>query len=272
MVKTDSSQKQGLNGIAGIAETFADLSDKNRPIISAKASLFRDLATLSSGLKVAFLALIEVRNMRSINFKIILSGLIFGLFLADTSFAKTRCTDIFARIQTYELLGENEWVALLKTAQKSKTLPVRAFETLDRLRNSDVLAKARPFWKRILSIGPTPFQKFLDDIGLSEKYWNESKRRSLVLKQTRNQIFEFIGSRKDQETILVMEFLLQDAKDAPKKPIYSLLKDQYSPALRQLFQTTMKNIQPEFRAHAVKAFAQYFRTTENQMKDFLMRY
>lgn len=163
MVKTDSSQKQGLNGIAGIAETFADPPDKNRPLISAKASLFRDLATSSSGLKVALLESIEVRNMRKWSSRIILLSLGFGLFLAEASFAKNRCTDIFARIQNYELLGENEWVALLKTAQKSKSLPVRAFETLDRLRNSDVLAKARPFWKRILSIGPTPFQKFLDD-------------------------------------------------------------------------------------------------------------
>ncbi|MGA0164521.1 MAG: hypothetical protein ACO3LE_09825 [Bdellovibrionota bacterium] len=253
-------------------ETFADLSDKNRPLISAKASLFRDLATSTSGLKVAVLRRIEVRDMRKLNLNIFLLSLIFGLFLAEASFAKTRCADIFARIQTYELLGENEWVALLKTAQKSKSLPVRAFETLDRLRNSDVLAKARPFWKRILSIGPTPFQKFLDDTGLSEKYWSEFKRRNRVLEKTKNEIFDFIGARKNQETILIMEFLLQDSKDAPKKSIYSILKDQYSPTLRQLFQTTMKNTQPEFRAHAVKAFAEYFRTTEKQMKDFLKGY
>lgn len=210
--------------------------------------------------------------MKRLNLKIFLFSLIFGLFLAEASVAKTRCTDIFARIQNYELLGENEWVALLKTAQKSKSLPVRAFETLDQLRNSDVLAKARPFWKRILSIGPTPFQKFLDNIGLSEKYWNEFKRRKRVLEKTKNEIFDFIGERKNQETILIMEFLLQDSKEAPKKSVYRLLQDKYSPALRQLFQTTMKNTQPEFRAHAVKAFAEYFRTTEKQMKDFLKGY
>jgi hypothetical protein len=200
--------------------------------------------------------------------KVFFLSLWFAIFFADNGFAKSKCTEIFARIQNYELLGQDEWVSLLKTAQESKSLPRKAYEALDRLRKSDALAKARPLWRRILAIGPTPFQKFLTDVGLSEKYWNELNRRQRVLEKTQNQIFDFISKQENRDTILIMEHLLEDAADSPKSQISSFLKAEYSPAMKRLFKSAVENIQPEFRAHAIKAFARYFRTTEQQMTEF----